>query len=393
MIPKPVLAPFRIVNGGTLRLSRFSSLGCSPLVAIAFLNMLPGLHSQDRGILSANAERPPAFEEIHKIDVHAHIFEEMPAFVEMMRRDNISIINVCNRGRDGHLETMHRIAREMSERHPELCPFASCFDLTRIEEPGYTNEVVAWLDRTFKNGAVMTKLWKEVGVELRRKDGSFVLPDDPIFDPIYELLATRGKPLMAHVADPIDGWLPLNPESPHFGYFSNNPQFHLYGKPGYPSHAAIIAARDHILEKHPRLVMIGAHLGSLEHDLDALAQRFDQYPNLNVDCAARTRDLTRQPRDKVRTFLIQYQDRVLYGVDMTWKPFVGSPKSVAQRSAFVKNLEAQYRLDYRFYAGSNTVQYGGRAIEGLSLPPDVLEKLYHKNAERLLPTLKHHPNP
>src|SRR6185503_18735660 len=50
------------------------------------------------------AERAPAFEEIQKIDVHAHIFEATPRLIEMMRSNKISIINVCNRGRDGHLE-------------------------------------------------------------------------------------------------------------------------------------------------------------------------------------------------------------------------------------------------------------------------------------------------
>ena len=33
---------------------------------------------------------------------------------------------------------------------------------------------------------------------------------------------------MAHLADPIDGWLPLNRESLHYGYFANNPEFHIY---------------------------------------------------------------------------------------------------------------------------------------------------------------------
>ena len=109
-----------------------------------------------------------------------------------------------------------------------------------------------------------------------------MMPDDPIFDPIYALLVARGKPLMAHLADPIDGWLPLYLENSHYSYFARNPEFHLYGKSGHVSHAALIAARDQILEKHPRLVVVGAHLGSLEHDLDELAKRLDRYPNFHV---------------------------------------------------------------------------------------------------------------
>ena len=340
---------------------------------------------QSRIARSDPAERAPAFEEIQKIDVHAHIFEEMPQLIDMMLRNKVSIINVCNRGRDGHLATMHRIARQMYRSHPDLFPFASCFDLTRIEEPDYTNQAIAWLDGTFKDGAVMTKIWKEVGMEVRRRDGTFVLPDDAIFDPIYEFLAARGKPLMAHVADPIDGWLPLNRESLHYGYFANNPEFHLYGKPGYPSHAALIAARDHILQRHPRLVVIGAHLGSLEHDLDEVARRLDRYPSLFVDCAARTRDLTRQPREKVRRFFIKYQDRILYGVDSTWKPFREQrPPTDQQRTSFINGLEKKYRADYAFYAGTGPTQYDGRTVEGLALPRRVLEKFYQENAKRII---------
>jgi predicted TIM-barrel fold metal-dependent hydrolase len=342
-------------------------------------------HAQAGAAVFDAADRIPAYEEIHKIDVHAHIFEEIPQLVRMMRSNNVSIINVCNRGRDGHLETMHQIARKMFQSHPELFPFASCFDLTRIEESGYTNQVIAWLDGTFNDGAVMTKLWKEVGMEVRRKDGSFVLPDDTILDPIYDFLAARHKPLMAHVADPIDGWLPLNPDSPHYGYFSKNPEFHLYGKQGYPSHADLIAARDHILERHPTLVVIGAHFGSLEHDLDEVARCLARYPNFYVDCAARTRDLTRQPREKVKRFFIEYQDRVLYGVDQTWKPFRETrPPTEQQREAFVSGLEKRYRSDYAFYAGNGQVQYDGRSVEGLGLPKSVLESFYHGNAGRLI---------
>jgi predicted TIM-barrel fold metal-dependent hydrolase len=327
----------------------------------------------------------PSFEQIHKIDVHAHIFEYSPQLSAMLRSNNASIVNVCNRGRDGSLEQMHEIARDMFQREPDLYPFASSFDLTHIEDRNYKNQVIAWLDHVYRDGAVMTKIWKEVGMEVRRQDGTFVLPDDPIFDPIYEFLAARGKPLMAHIADPIDGWLPLDPKSPHYGYFSNHPEFHFYNKPAYPSHAALMAARDHILDKHPRLVVIGAHLGSLERDLDALGKRLDKYPNFYVDCAARTRDLTLQPRDKVRKFFIKYQDRILYGVDMTWKPFRQSRQPTdQQRSNFVANLEKRYRADYAFYAGLGKIQYDGREIEALALPPKILEKFYNQNARRII---------
>src|SRR3954471_18103472 len=331
------------------------------------------------------APGPPAFEEILKIDVHSHVFEDIPALVQRLQRLNVRTMNICNNGSDGHLEEMHRIAIALFRKYPRLFPFASTFDVTGVNDAGYSGKVIAWLDGTFRDGAVAVKIWKEVGLQIKKKDGAFILPDDEVFDPIYAHLAGRRKPLLAHLAEPIDAWRPLDPESPHYGYYSTNPQWHLYGKPEYPSHAAIIAARDRILEKHPTLTLIGAHLGSLEHDLDGIASRLDRYPNFHIECAARTRNLTRHPSDNVRALFNKYQDRIMYGVDASWKPYLAAqPPTEAQRQAHVKRLEERYRVDYQYYAGSGEMQYDGRPVQSLALARDVLEKFYNRNARRLI---------
>lgn len=46
--------------------------------------------------------------------------------------------------------------------------------------------------------------------------GSFLMPDDALLDPIYAHLARREKPLPAHLAEPIEAWLPLDPKGVHF---------------------------------------------------------------------------------------------------------------------------------------------------------------------------------
>lgn len=330
----------------------------------------------------------PAFDDILKIDVHAHNFEDMPQLNDMLRRTRVQAINVSVPGTDGHLATMHRIAGGLAKAHPDLHFFASTFDLRERNAPGWAEATTRALDETFANGAVMVKIWKEVGIDLKRPDGAFMLPDDPLLDPVYAHLATRGKPLHAHLAEPLDAWRPLDPNSVHYGYYSKNPEWHLYGKAGYPSHADIIAARDRILEKHPTLVVIAAHLASLEHDVAEVASRLDRYPNLYVEVAARTRDLTYQPTAKVRDFFLRYQDRILYGVDRTWMPYAReTPPTDEERARFVQDLEAQYRLDYAYYAGTGTVDYRGREVQALGLPADVLAKFYHRNAQRVIPGL------
>jgi len=333
-------------------------------------------------VLAAADATAPRYESILKIDSHSHMFEEIPEFNALLRRINVRTINVCNNGTDGHLDVMHRIAVEQYRKHPDLYPFESTFDLLRRDEPTYVQDVIAFLDRTFQQGAVGVKIWKEIGIDIKDRNGKFILPDDPRFDPIYAHIAQRGKVLHAHLAEPIDAWRPLDPTSSHYNYYSTNPEWHLYGKPEYPSHAAIIAARDQIMEKHSTLVVLGAHLGSLEHDLEGIAARFDKYPNFYIECAARTRNLTRHPSDKVRDFIIKYQDRILYGVDASWKPFRGTPTE-AQRKGHINRLELQYRADYDYYAGKGEVTYNNRKVEALNLPRSVLNKFYHQNAERV----------
>jgi len=339
---------------------------------------------------AARAGAPPKFEDVLKIDVHSHIFEDVPEVVAMMDRAQVRIVNVCVRGTNPErLRQQEATAERLQEKYgKKRFPFASTFDVTHRDDSDYADQVRRWLTATFEKGALMVKIWKEVGMEIKDRDGRFILPDDPRFDPVYAFLAERGKPLLAHLAEPREAWLPLDPNGVHYGYYSKNPEWHLYGRAGYPSHDEIVAARDRILERHPKLTAIGAHLGSLEHDTDEIAKRFDRYPNFYVDCAARTTDLTRQPADKVRAFLIRYQDRVLYGLDQTRAPDASRKDSAEERAAFAKELEDQYRRDFRYYAGEGEMEFRGKTVRCLALPREVVEKLFHGNAERIIPGLK-----
>jgi predicted TIM-barrel fold metal-dependent hydrolase len=149
----------------------------------------------------------------------------------------------------------------------------------------------------------------------------------------------------------------------------------------------ILEARDRLLEKYPKLIQIGAHCGSMSHDVSEIAQRMDQYPNFYIDVSARTKDLAFQPAAKVRRFFHKYQDRILYGVDFSYGSRTGVPSSKEQQLSFTRQTEARYRQEYQYYAGSGTVRFNDRDCECLALPRAILEKFYHQNAQRLLPPL------
>jgi predicted TIM-barrel fold metal-dependent hydrolase len=116
----------------------------------------------------------------------------------------------------------------------------------------------------------------------------------------------------------------------------------------------------------------------METDVDQIASRFDRYPNFAVDTAARVEYLMMQPRDKVRAFLMKYQDRVLYGTDLVVMPKDDTEKPLAEWNDI-------YARDWKFFATNTTVEIKGRKVQGLELPEPVLRKLYHDNMVRWFP--------
>ena len=135
---------------------------------------------------------------------------------------------------------------------------------------------------------------------------------------------------------------------------------------------SIIAEQHHIFEKHPNTTFINAHLGWMGNDLDRLGAHLDRYPNVVTEIGAVLAELGRQPR-RARQFLIDYQDRVLFGKDAY---------NVKEYYTYFRVLETEdeyfdyYRKRHAFWK-----------MYGLGLPDDVLQKLYYKNALRILPSI------
>jgi predicted TIM-barrel fold metal-dependent hydrolase len=319
-----------------------------------------------------------------RIDAHAHVLRSDPAFYRLLERLDVRLVNICvvDRYDPGYetAEPQHKVALEVFRQSKGRAAWCSTFDDTDWESPGFSGRAIAQLDRTFADGAVAVKIYKSIGMELRSKDGRYVLPDDPVFAPILDAVAARGKTLYAHIAEPLVAWQPLDPKSPDFGYYQTHPAWHVYGRPGVPTKAEILAARDRMIERHPSLRVIGCHLGSMEEDVDEIARRLDRFPNFAVDTAGRVTHLALQPREKVRAFMIRYQDRLLYATDLGINP--GQDPAEA-----VKGLEAEWARDWRFFATGDEVEYEGRKVHGLELPAEVLRRFYRENALRWVPGL------
>ncbi len=219
----------------------------------------------------------------------------------------------------------------------------------------------------------------------RDKDGKLVMIDHPQFDPIFKHLTDPGIVVIGHLGEPRNCWLPLAEMTVNNdrNYFANNPQYHMYRHPEMPSYEDQIAARDRMLAKNPELAFVGTHLASLEWSVERLAQFFDRFPNAFADTAARMGQLqyqSNQDRAKVRAFLIEYRDRLVYGTDR------GTHPGTTGADAYAHTKETWLSHWHYFTTEeSQTVPELDEPVKGLGLPKEVIRKLYHGNANRLFP--------
>ena len=104
-----------------------------------------------------------------------------------------------------------------------------------------------------------------------------------------------------------------------------------------------------------------------------MSDLLDQCPNLYVDIAARIGEFGRQPY-AARRFLIKHADRVLFGSDFG--------PDVNMYRTFYRFLETDD--EYFNYDVQETPRQGRWRICGVFLPDDVLEKIYYRNAKRII---------
>jgi predicted TIM-barrel fold metal-dependent hydrolase len=223
------------------------------------------------------------------------------------------------------------------------------------------------------------ELPKDLGIRLYDTSRKVIPIDDPRLDPFWEKAAELKLPILWHSADPTHLWRPIDKHNERFVQLRNYPQWSYYGSK-FPNKGTILKQRENVLKKHPNTIIIGAHMGGEADDLGHIAYLLDNYPNYFVEFSSTLIDLGRQPYT-ARKFFIKYQDRILFGSD--------------GGSLFNKEwtVESFFRAHYEFLETENeyikhplqgAINQGDWKIYGINLPNEVLEKIYYKNAEKVL---------
>ena len=306
------------------------------------------------------------------IDVHTH-------FDTLMTRDkldqlvrDLDLINL-RVAVDLSGGTGSRLAdsvKNMKGAYPKRFVIFANLSYADIDDPNYGAKAAARLEQDVKNGAQGLKIFKQHGMDIKDVKGNRVPTNDPRFDPIWEKCADLHIPVLIHTGEPRQFFQPQDKFNERWLELK---QFPSRARPPerYPSWEIIMGEQHDLFAKHPRTTFIAAHLGWLGGDLAQLGKVLDSHPNMNVDIAAVLAELGRQPRF-AREWFIRYQDRILFGKDIT--------ESFSEYHVYFRVLESSdeyfdyYRKRHAFWK-----------MYGMALPDEVLKKVYYKNALRIIP--------
>jgi predicted TIM-barrel fold metal-dependent hydrolase len=296
--------------------------------------------------------------------------DDIPTALELMDRMNIRCAVNLDGGWGEQLE--QNIARYQVS-YPDRFRTFCWVDWSEVGEVSdFGRKWAEELERSVKAGACGLKIFKGLGLRYRNEAGELIMPDDERLIPIWEKAAELEIPVLIHTADPVAFFDPLDKHNERWEELYEHPDWHFYGEE-YPSFMELIESQVRMMERQSDTTYISTHVLSYAENLGYVSDVLDRCPNVYIDFAERVMELGRQPYS-AREFLIKYADRVLFGTDT----FTPSPD--------------MYRVYYRFLETDDEyfdyIRNQGRwGVYGVYLPDDVLRKIYHRNALKVIPGL------
>lgn len=331
--------------------------------------------------------------DIPRIDVHTHI--ELGALPRAMRILNqhkiVAIVNLSggSPGGDGLEETLAEAARV---GHTTVCVNP---DFREIKKgPGYGARMAAKIEKAKGMGARCVKITKGLGLGYTDANKKLVAVDDRGLDPVFEMAGKMGMPIFIHTGDPKAFWKPPTPDNERFDELRVHPGWSFFDAP--VTWEQLYAQFERRVARHRRTTFIGVHFGNDPEDPARVAQMLDKHRNLYIDTAARVPEIGRVDANhdpvRMRAFFEKYRERVLFGTDVgvgvdEADLMLGSTGATPPGPA---DVERFFGSTWRWFETSEknipspTPIQGRWNIDGVGLPREILELVYHRNAERVL---------
>ena len=341
------------------------------------------------------------------IDAHTHVW---PQYADLA----VEVLDRCGIGRAATLEWHDGFGDTLKEHMRVFNRYAGRFivfgnvDFGRINHSGFAQAAAEQMEMDVEAGMRGLKVYKALGLEYRDENGELWRVNDERLDPIWEKAGELAIPVLIHTADPPAFWEPVDQGNFWSGVLYGEYAWWTYYRKGLPSIEELLAERNDMIRRHPNTTFICPHVGSRASCLDIAADDLEELPNLYYDISARIPIMgrSRRRRERSREFLIEYQDRVLFGTDVIYDD-TNVPTGMQAQCLYQPGEVPLGDADFREKYVETTVRFiqshvdflmtaevqtdppfkrttKGYSIRGLDLPEGVCEKILFANAERLL---------
>ena len=307
------------------------------------------------------------------IDVHNHQFDmplkDLTQLVKEMDSLNMAFMINLSGFRGVYFD---KSMQNINDNYPDRFGLFVNIDFEKIDDENFAKNNTELIRNAVRDGAMGLKIYKSLGLDDKDKYGNRIKINDPRLKPIWEICGQLKIPVLIHSGDPESFWKPKDKLNERWLELKQKPG--RYRDPNKnPSFNEVLKEQHDMFKKNPNTTFINAHLGWIGNDLDRLSNHLDNNNNVITEIGAVLAELGRQPR-RARKFMIDYQDRILFGKD-SYK--------LSEYYTYFRVLETDDEY-FNYYRK----RHGNWKIYGLSLPDSVLKKVYYKNALNLFPNLK-----
>jgi predicted TIM-barrel fold metal-dependent hydrolase len=302
--------------------------------------------------------------------------------------ERVGVVKFCNKN-GGYLGSrVFAATLQVKHRLGPRFEFFANVSWNRVEEPGWGEFEADRFEREVGFGAKGLKFFKAMGLGARDADGKLIPIDDARFDPIMDRAAKLNAVIAIHVGDPKAFFEPPNAQNERYDELKLAPDWSFYGE-DYPPLLTLWKQTERLVSRHPATTFLFIHLGMAE-DLDYMEKLLDAHPNVYLDTSARVPEFGRHPVDKLRRFFLKFQDRILFGTDLSIGPDHWQLGSVSETPVGFEDAVKFYEAHFRFFETDlknidhPTPIQGRWKVNAIHLPHEVLRKLYYDNAEKLI---------
>lgn len=292
--------------------------------------------------------------------------------------------------KDGERSQFEKVKALADGRHPGRFVHYMNLDYAGWNDADFSERAARQIEEGHRLGAAGLKEYKRLGLFLRDGEKKLIKIDDPKLDAMWEKCGELGMPVSIHVADPRAFWLPYDEKNERWTELKDHKSWWFGDAAKYPPREELLAALDRVIARHPKTKFVCVHFANNSEDLDWVAARLDERPNMFADLAARIPELGRHAPEKARAMFTKYADRILFATDfMVYDKLILGSGGDADNPTD-DDANTFYEKCWRYFETSDrdwphmTPIQGDWTISSIALSADVQRKIYFDNARKLL---------